>query len=404
VSFAASFRKAAAIDFYITKYQGKPMETLQPLFRCMTDGVMRLEKQEEEELATRMALAHEAGGEPARKQRKTTEDWVRRARRLTIRLATRANRCFWVSAAELTVHILTDGDCLQSHNHITLFTRQLQWAMDQCKKQLNNEPAEEKPDEGRLHVRTVAFHAAEDKQEEEAGQAENEEEARTLHVAGAAQPADESCRSPEHKDDEGSVSEEGTSEPELVQHGDQDVHTAVISKAEVCTTSTNAGDDFAHRGRQLHTMPFYVYRMYVRRIPKPKAPSRTVFFFDPHYPLARSYAQEVVLVNISVPTIDGFQCPTVEQDAEQNALLKAILFTPWACPDPLSCGNVLRFRGLLSNGKKRLPAGMRRACTPSDERGSFAEARSSCSLKEPTVAAWLLARSWSWRTPLSSQT
>ena len=44
-----------------------------------------------------------------------------------------ANRCFWISAAELTVHILTDGDCLQSHNNSTIFTRQLQWAMQQSK-------------------------------------------------------------------------------------------------------------------------------------------------------------------------------------------------------------------------------------------------------------------------------
>ena len=47
MSFAASFRKAAAMDFYITKYQGKPMESLTPLFQCMTDGVIKLEKQEE---------------------------------------------------------------------------------------------------------------------------------------------------------------------------------------------------------------------------------------------------------------------------------------------------------------------------------------------------------------------
>ena len=41
------------MDFYITKYQGKPMESLTPLFKCLTDGVHRLERQEaEEEKAT----------------------------------------------------------------------------------------------------------------------------------------------------------------------------------------------------------------------------------------------------------------------------------------------------------------------------------------------------------------
>ena len=105
MSFAGSFRKAAAMDFYITKYQGKPMESLTPLFKSMTEGVIRLERQEEEEQAeaesARMALATETGGEPPPKQRKTKEDLLRRARRLTCRIASMANRCYWVSPAEL---------------------------------------------------------------------------------------------------------------------------------------------------------------------------------------------------------------------------------------------------------------------------------------------------------------
>ena len=191
-----------------------------------------------------------------------------------------ANRCCWVSAAELTVHILTDGDCLQSHNNITIFTRQLQWAMQQSKKHLNNETLDQEPQQALRHVQTVAVHVPDDAQDGDGGQ-------------------------------------------------DGDVN---LCQVEACTHSTNASDDYAHRGTKLRTMPFYVYRMYVRRISKPsrvQARSPTIFFFEPHYALAKSYAQELILNNISVPTIDGFQCPTVEQDAEQNALLKAILFTPW---------------------------------------------------------------------------
>ena len=85
---AASFRKAAAMDFYITKYQGKPMESLIPLFQAMTDGVHRLEKQEEQEGAeaesNRSAIVEETGFEAARKKQKTMEHIARRARRLTI--------------------------------------------------------------------------------------------------------------------------------------------------------------------------------------------------------------------------------------------------------------------------------------------------------------------------------
>ena len=63
------------MDFYITKYQGKPMESLTPLFQPMTDGVHRLERQEEQEEAeaesARKAAADETGLEPARKKQKT---------------------------------------------------------------------------------------------------------------------------------------------------------------------------------------------------------------------------------------------------------------------------------------------------------------------------------------------
>ena len=122
-----------------------------------------------------------------------------------------------------------------------------------------------------------------------------------------------------------------------------------IEKIEACTTSTNASDDYANRGQKLSAMCFYVYRMYVRRVRK-RSPAPNIFGFEKHYVLAQSYVQEVVLHNIHVPTIDGFHCPTVVQDAEQNALLKTILFSPWSCTDPMTCGSAQNFRHLLSDG------------------------------------------------------
>ena len=164
--------------------------------------------------------------------------------------------------------------------------------MQQCKPHFNNEILEEEPKQALRNVQKVA-----------------------LHVPDNDQVGDDA------------------------QDGDVN-----ISKVEACTHSTNASDDYAHRGTKLRTVPFYAYRMYVRRISKPsrvQATSPTIFFFEAHYALARSYAQELILHNIHVPTIDGFQFPTVEQDAEQNALVKAILFTPWSCTDAMTCGSVL---------------------------------------------------------------
>ena len=62
-SFSAAFRKAYAMDFYITKYQGKMMESLTPLFQTMTTGMQRLEQQEKEE-AVMAQLARDGGDLP----------------------------------------------------------------------------------------------------------------------------------------------------------------------------------------------------------------------------------------------------------------------------------------------------------------------------------------------------
>ena len=144
------------MDFYITKYQGKPMESLTPLFKCLTEGVHRLERQEAEEEAAEEQTGISATAEPARKKPKTREDLARRCRRLTIRLASMANRCFWLSAAELLIHVFADGDCLQSHRNITVFTKQLQWAMQQCKKIMNAEIPEESREQEYRNLEAVS--------------------------------------------------------------------------------------------------------------------------------------------------------------------------------------------------------------------------------------------------------
>ena len=157
--------------------------------------------------------------------------------------------------------------------------------MQLSKKHLNNETLEDEPQQALHSVQTVAVHVP-----------DNDEES------------------------DGS------------QNGDVN-----ISKFEAYTPSTNASDDYAHRGTKLRTMPFYVYRMYVRRTPKPSgvgAISPTIFFYEPHYALANSYAEGLLLNCISVPTTDGFQCPIVEKDAEQNSLLKAMFSLRGCAPTP----------------------------------------------------------------------
>ena len=129
-----------------------------------------------------------------------------------------------------------------------------------------------------------------------------------------------------------------------------------------------------------------------------------VFFFEPHYVLAKSYAQEVQLNSFCVPTIDGFQCPTVLQDPEQNALLKALLFTPFACTDPMACGNVLNFRNTLSNGGEetlpRLSACASQPAASSSSSCAFqpvAASSTSCGDSLPSGRKYTFQRAWRLR-------
>ena len=48
------------MDCYITKYQGKPMQSLAPLFMTMLSGIHRLEEQEKQEQHEADAAAPEA--------------------------------------------------------------------------------------------------------------------------------------------------------------------------------------------------------------------------------------------------------------------------------------------------------------------------------------------------------
>ena len=137
---------------------------------------------------------------------------------------------------------------MKSHNNVRLFTRQLQWAMQHCKRQLNRD----------ANV------------EQDTARTERSIEAVTVRMRTA---------------DEGVG---GAHQPAIAESDDVGVY---VVDMEACTTSTNISDDFAHRGDGLQTMPFYVYRMYVRRILRPgkaSATDPTIFSFEEHYPLSRT--------------------------------------------------------------------------------------------------------------------
>ena len=119
------------------------------------------------------------------------------------------------------------------------------------------------------------------------------------------------------------------------------------------TNTANTADDYAHRGSTLQSMPYYVYIAHVRPHARNKLPPQHahVVEFEQHYAKSKAYVQVVRLADINIPTIDGFQCPTWQQDPEQNSLLMQILCFPWRCTDPHKCDCTSKFTQMVSNGE-----------------------------------------------------
>ena len=327
LNFSEAFRKAYGMDFYITKYQGKMMESLTPLFQTMQTGIQRLEQQEREEAERSKAGVDQVDtADEAAKKAKTEAESAARARRVTVRLASMANRCYWLSTTEITTHILTGGDVLQTHHNARLFTRQLHWTMQECKRALNKEAPLEDTGADRQSLQTAVVQL---RVKDEIG---SDDDASQSALDGDA---------PEPAEDGASL--------QLAEDGDASRPAVEVTAVDVDTTSTNTSDDYAHRGIRLQSMPFYVYRMYVIRVArKSDHQAHCLFEFEQHYCMANRYIQKLCLSSMNVPTLDGFQCPTWDQDPEQNSLLKSMLFTPWVCGGPLLCGNSSRFRHMLA--------------------------------------------------------
>ena len=220
--------------------------------------------------------------------------------------------------------MLTGGDSISTHRKARIFTRQLQWIIQECKRILNGDASSSADprlaDPAVLGTTALSVELI---------------EGTPSPTTGAPQPG---APAEAAEDDE--------------EHDANDV-TAEIASSELLTTTTNFSDDFAHRGPLLRHMVYYTYAMHVERALRAKdqvdSPLRRFVPFDEHYALYKSHIQ-VVMVTVHVPVVEGFQCPSWEQDAEQNALLKHILFTPWKCDGAMDCGSHRKFETLLSNG------------------------------------------------------
>ena len=79
-----------------------------------------------------------------------------------------------------------------------------------------------------------------------------------------------------------------------------------------------------------------------------------LFFFDKHYALSALYCQRVQCSGqVAIPRAVGSICPPQEEnDGEEHAAYKLMLFSRTRCPGPAACADPLAFRSLLTPSDK----------------------------------------------------
>ena len=117
------------------------------------------------------------------------------------------------------------------------------------------------------------------------------------------------------------------------------------SRQVMSIKTANAADDYAHRGVWLKDFHFLGYQMYVKRVPLNHCDGH-VWPFEQHYVLASRFGQQI-RSQAAVPRLCNFNCPSEQQNAEENALMKSLLLVPIRCPGQGFCHHVCRFNPLL---------------------------------------------------------
>ena len=126
-AIVAMFQAAHNCDYYITKYQGKPMEQMQSLLANIATGLRRLEH-EEEAAAAATSGAVGAASNPSQA--------AERARKTTLRIATAANRSSWCSSCELASFVRTGGHCRKTHRPVQVFLSRPLYLFEECRRLL----------------------------------------------------------------------------------------------------------------------------------------------------------------------------------------------------------------------------------------------------------------------------
>ena len=349
---AFTFSGMHNIDFYITKYVAKPLSTLKPVLDQFKQAMLQMEHSNASTTASMM---------------NEQEQIKMKAKKTLLKIAHAANGCHWQSATELATIIMTGGDMLQTHTTHTVFCKQVIYMLHQAKAVLlREETVETCQSDLAMDSVHVNLHCAQepslDKPDLEDARSNDEEtdqdDAESLRVSdkpadddslglGDGEPPTTDPSSFEiHREN---MPLENGSFPET---HDQPNEKATDNNAErthrihetMNIKTTNMADDYAHRGVHLTDMNYFVYAMFVRRVPLTTHSSaeNSLWPFDSHYPLSTTYGQQI-RYKMAIPRLCNFNCPSLRQNPEENSMMKSLLLTPSCCPGAGKCHHVSRF-------------------------------------------------------------
>ena len=299
-SLVAMFQAAHNCDFYITKYQAKPMQQLQSLLTNIASALRRLEQEEELAQASRPP---EAGPkEPAE-----------RARQTTLKIANAANRSSWCSCCEMATFIKTGALARKTHRPIAIFLSRPMFLYEECRRilQRSNEILIDAPSINDDEARTVdvlsftinkadaetlpneaeansdgknsdadsvaslsgrsSISASED---EEADGADSVAQPAAAVADSVAQPATDGADSVAQPAADRVTDAAADSLSSVVQP-DADVSEEDVAEDEAyqvaaLESTTSAHDDWLHRGPHLFALDWHTYMRFTVRKPRPK--------------------------------------------------------------------------------------------------------------------------------------
>jgi len=367
-SMVAMFQAAHNCDFYMTKYQSKPLEQLQNLMAQLAFGLRCLESEESRENVA------------ATDQIQTDQQ---RARRVTIRIAMAANRSTWVSCCEMAIFIRTGAHARKTYMPRDVFLSRIAFSMHRCQGLLahSHQFLTEAADESSfntLPLSAIAFASDTAAKPVHGIQSDplSVEEAmpQTLPGGSVAEPGHGIQADPVR-------AEEATAELQQALEQDADMACSDASQSDQedstgmemlhmkqLRATTSVHDDWLHRGPFLHDAPFHVYAQYVDRVRRPQTDSMTgqYFLFESHYTLAHSYCQQI-RTPARLPVMEALKCPSpAKGNGEENAMYKSILGVLLSCKSKDCCSDPMLFKPALFCGGPRSSAEAHEACESGD--------------------------------------